>query len=250
MYACKNGNYDIVSYLIDNGANVNLYNIDQQTALMYACKERNLEIVKYLIDHGADINIRNRYQNTAFDILIDNYDKDIHGDLYKLVIYFVEHGMSIDQDISNHSKQSLLMYACENDNVNMMKFLLSHNIDTDMNSKQWIEKSAFLYSCNKISFNMIKYLTTFGIDINIVDENKNNAIHILINHHDVCKEQDIFAIVQYLVENGLDINAINNIEILSLIEACIFNDTHLVKYLIYKGAQTHIVNNKYGTPLI
>ena len=48
MWACDIGHFDIVKYLAESGANLNLLDADGQTCLHYAVSCENIDIVKYL----------------------------------------------------------------------------------------------------------------------------------------------------------------------------------------------------------
>jgi len=71
-YAYKNGNENVVKYLIELGAIVNnkrtLYN-SNGIPLFDACSNGNETIVKYLIkyliEQGANINVKNKHGETA-----------------------------------------------------------------------------------------------------------------------------------------------------------------------------------------
>jgi ankyrin repeat protein len=56
MDAACHGNFEIASYLIQHGANVNAISKDGDTPLSWAVENGNLPIVKLLIEHGADKN--------------------------------------------------------------------------------------------------------------------------------------------------------------------------------------------------
>ncbi len=53
FYATKVGNFEIVNYLIENRADVNIFGDDKKTALFYAKKIGSKEIVEFLVKKGA-----------------------------------------------------------------------------------------------------------------------------------------------------------------------------------------------------
>jgi len=66
MYACKNGNEGIVKILLENGADVNVQNIDGDTALIWACKNQHQRIVEHLLRYNALTYLKNNRGFTAF----------------------------------------------------------------------------------------------------------------------------------------------------------------------------------------
>ncbi|KAL3125275.1 hypothetical protein niasHT_000686 [Heterodera trifolii] len=55
--ACDRSQTEIVTFLVENGANINLQNGDGATALMYACYKGNVDIVRLLLSHGANVDL-------------------------------------------------------------------------------------------------------------------------------------------------------------------------------------------------
>ncbi|KAL6592772.1 ankyrin repeat domain-containing protein [Neocallimastix sp. 'constans'] len=53
----KEGNSELVTYLIENGADINTKSDVGEPILMTACQNKDYEMVKYLIENGADPNI-------------------------------------------------------------------------------------------------------------------------------------------------------------------------------------------------
>jgi ankyrin repeat protein len=56
MIVSGTSNAEIISFLLENGANVNAKDCKNRSALYYAVFRQNYNCVKMLIDHGADIN--------------------------------------------------------------------------------------------------------------------------------------------------------------------------------------------------
>ena len=57
-----------VSLLLVAGANVNLLNCNQYSALMYFSREGHVECVNLLIKAGADVNMRNKHGESALSL--------------------------------------------------------------------------------------------------------------------------------------------------------------------------------------
>ena len=64
------GDLSTVKYLIEKkGANINCTDVNGYTPLMHAVIGGQLQIIKYLIEAGADIDIKNTYGKTVLDIM-------------------------------------------------------------------------------------------------------------------------------------------------------------------------------------
>jgi len=63
-----NGLSDIVSLLIENGANVNFQNNEGQTPLHLAVQHGYVELVEILVRSGADQSLTNKQKKNAFDL--------------------------------------------------------------------------------------------------------------------------------------------------------------------------------------
>jgi len=63
--ACREGNFEIVKTLIDNGANVNITDNEGWTPLMRASLSGNQEIVEILLKNGAKANLLNSLNESA-----------------------------------------------------------------------------------------------------------------------------------------------------------------------------------------
>ena len=62
--AVENGHIHIVEECLENGANVNHYNVNLITSMHLAATSGKLEIVKVLVEHDANIEATNWLQET------------------------------------------------------------------------------------------------------------------------------------------------------------------------------------------
>lgn len=62
--ACYDGRMQIVRFLVENGADLEIANRHGHTSLMIACYRGHIQIVKYLLERGASVN-RKSIKGTA-----------------------------------------------------------------------------------------------------------------------------------------------------------------------------------------
>ncbi|OWF65742.1 hypothetical protein B6A14_08215 [Polynucleobacter hirudinilacicola] len=78
-YACAKGHLEVAQFLVANGAIVDSLSVGNTTPLMMAVQSGNEQLVKFLLDKGADLQLKNANGLTAIDIA-DIYDKPWIGD--------------------------------------------------------------------------------------------------------------------------------------------------------------------------
>lgn len=69
--AAMTENLDVVKYLVEHGAKVNLQTTEGDTALMWAAVKKYPAMAKYLLNHGADVNLTNQSGYTALSMVSD-----------------------------------------------------------------------------------------------------------------------------------------------------------------------------------
>nr|QYC92815.1 Fem-1b [Sinonovacula constricta] len=111
------GHFNIVTLLIEHGANVNHATSTNSTPLRAACFDGRLDIVLYLLQHKADISIANKYRNTC--LMISCYKG--HNDV---VTSLLEYGA--DPDAKAHCGATALHFSAECGHVDIVKMLLDH----------------------------------------------------------------------------------------------------------------------------
>lgn len=84
-YAAMYGHKDILEILLVNKANVNEENYSHQMPLHLAASQSNKEIVEILLKYGANINVQDFYKNTPLHWATIDRHKEI-------VKYLLDHG--------------------------------------------------------------------------------------------------------------------------------------------------------------
>jgi uncharacterized protein len=117
-YAISGNKFDIASFLIDKGIDVNMTNVDCQTALHLICVNQDLKVAKELLQRGIGINIKDKYGNNALWTAVFNYK----GKNYEMV----EQLMNYHSDIlnKNNAGRSPLDFAEQVVNERLINILL------------------------------------------------------------------------------------------------------------------------------
>lgn len=117
-YAISGSKFDIASFLINKGIDVNITNSDGQTALHLICVNQNIDVAKELLQRSADINLRDKYGNNAMWTAVFN----CKGRNYEMVELF----MTFNPDImtKNNAGRSPLDFAMQVGNEKLIDILL------------------------------------------------------------------------------------------------------------------------------
>lgn len=117
-YAISGNKFDIASFLINSGIDVNLTNSGGQTALHLICVNQNIGIAEELLKNSVDINLRDKYGNNAMWTAVFN----CKGRNYEMVKLF----MAFNPDIMTKNKagRSPLDFAIQVGNEKLINILL------------------------------------------------------------------------------------------------------------------------------
>ncbi|HAQ60547.1 TPA: hypothetical protein DCR49_00850 [Candidatus Delongbacteria bacterium] len=148
-------NVNAVRLLLENNADVNVIStLNDQTPLMFAQQNKNQAIIKMLKEKGSDINAKDSNGNTALimEIGIDPVNMDE-------VKYLVKNTNQIN--LFNNQGLSPLFKAIASDNIELVKFLLQNGADINQINKNGVN---VLTVAKKMKNNpeMIKLLKDFG----------------------------------------------------------------------------------------
>jgi ankyrin repeat protein len=201
--------------------------LDIQEAFNIACSNDNLNITRYLIEMGANLHEDN-------DWVLRNAAE--RGNL-KMVKLLVELGATINTYSPNGD--NALDWACRNGgHLEMVKYLIEKGSDLKTAPSSKLNDILILASSENGDLKIVKYLVDeMGVDLH---EIKNEALCEAAKHSKL-------DIINYLVENGADINYVdhNGYSTLdyALEWACIqTHDLEILKYLNKLGANLNMKN--------
>ena len=121
--AASTGHADILSLLLENGAEVDGQGIIGQTPLHRAAWNGTLEAGKRLLDRGADVNARNDQGWTPLFPTAYNGYVDFAGMLLK-------HGARIN--VQNVARETPLHWTVKQGKIQSTRFLLEHGADVNV----------------------------------------------------------------------------------------------------------------------
>ena len=198
--AVENENIREVETLLKQRANINAQNKYYDTLLHWAVWRGYYDMVQFLIDNGADPFIEDTFGETPLDScdnekirkLLENYMNNYkqrnktpsieNNDLLyyafdnnlievKKCVYRENYNINIQDD----KGYTPLMYAIMNHNLKMVEFLVEHGADINLcnNNGQSPLKIAYLYNSEKIA----EYLLGKGATDKIIEEKKQENIN-------------------------------------------------------------------------
>jgi len=159
ILSCQYGFLDMVKFLVENKADINLQAKNGYTPLIAAAGVSQ-EIVEYLISKGADVSLKTKDGTTAFTrsiigVLSERVTMDV-------AMILLEKGANVDEAaITGRTEDyTCLMKAARNNHPDLAKFLVKNG--ADVNAKAKDGKTPLSLAIKKNHTEMIKLLKKLG----------------------------------------------------------------------------------------
>jgi ankyrin repeat protein len=263
--AVQSGDISEIKSLLKTGININqTYN--GLTALQYAIKTIRIKVIKLLIEEGANLGIYNSInksslehiferfkQRSALPILkimpnvhiVDDYDKctALHFaakyNYCECIEYLLQRG--IDVKGMNSRGQTPMIFAAISGSHESIELLVNHGGDVDrpdkVDNQLW---SPIFYAISNSHVRCVDSLIKRRADLNAIDCNGLTPIFYALHN---------LEFVKLLVENGADINFPDKSGRTPIFHAVFKHDAPLIELLINLGANVDHVDIKGWTPL-
>ena len=201
MYAIIMRNQEMINLLISLGASVNcITRLQGSSALMMAINFHDLELCKLLISKGANINYINSHGKTPLMLAIQQY----RPELIDLIIHHP------DFNFGTEDLQYKLLEICfKYRNILLFEWLLSKKI----NPRNIIFQTLFITNPD-----FFHQLIRYDVDINSKLPNGQTLLLHAINIYQP-KCTHLLYWFKMLIDNGADINAVDNNGCTALISA-------------------------------
>jgi len=175
--ASKMANISAVRYLIQKGADINIYNSNKFTPFVYACLSGNKRVVNiYAIKKECNFNAKGYNGKNALIYAFEKGYMDI-------ATYLIKNVNDIEIDLYCPNGNSILMYACQYGCLSMVKYIMEEypiiiktkegrindklkQHDILLNAKGVNNKTAVMFACEYGHYDITKYLIGLGAIIN------------------------------------------------------------------------------------
>ena len=239
--AAKEGDIAAMKEMIKAGVDVN-YSSEKNsgyTAMSYCLRSGNLEAVQLLIDAGADVNKRYSYGLRTYSFVIhyvNNHQSNTEN-ACKIIEALTKAGLKLEVDSSENCFlfSAISQISNEDKCATIVEKLLA--LGADANSKDRSGNTVMMktiYADEKKALRILEILLKNDADINAVNISKDNALGAAI-------QREKKAIVKFLLENGADVNheySTYSGKTKTLLTTAIENgDTELVELLLLHKAK-------------
>jgi hypothetical protein len=177
IYASCFGHQDVVSILLDAGADVDKQDKNQWSSLMWAMTNRHKGIAKLLLDHGANTDVKSSTGRTAFDFVAPNSEMSeyLHESGYNIgnagvTDDFYNSGLSEDrfeeEMAENEMKRRMMMESAINLEVDLGNLGLDEQPEVCLTCGVVDGKRELTQSSRQASLRIIRNL--YGIDVSTI----------------------------------------------------------------------------------
>ena len=251
-YSAEVGSYELITYFVDLGADIQLNTSDGKNCLHIAALHGHLNLCKALIDkHNFDANIADDNGCTALHYSVRKGSYELFSNIMHMVTNIY---------VQNKNGMNCLHLAALHGHLNICKTLIDdcqfnmHVID----NAGW---TAFHYFAGNGSEKLVTYLLDLESATELKDKNGWNFLHIaaLCGHLNLCKtlidqkrfdvyvkdsggctalhfsaRNGSYELVQFFTDRGVDIDLKDNDGCNCLHIGALYGHLNLCKTLIYK----------------
>ena len=194
IVALITGHIDAFTFLIDKGADVNLQDHQGYTALHHAVKSENFDALSCLVHNGADVNLFTSYEHST-PLMLACQSDFLNMDAINFLL-----NKGADVNLQDHKGYTALHHAVKSENFDALSCLVHNGADVNLFTS-YEHSTPLMLACQSDFLNMdaINFLLNKGADVNLQDHEGYTALHHAV-------ESEKFDAISCLVHNGADVN--------------------------------------------
>lgn len=189
--AVKNSNYNLMSYFLNNGSNINLETLTPP--LFHAIDMGDIKLIEFLINSGADINRQFRvsqYRNiNALGYALINNKSDIINFLLNKGAHIKEPAVEFKQPV---------VVATENGNLEQIKLLIENGADIE-SIEDSFKNTLLGIAALRGYYEIAEYLISKGANLNSKNDYSKTPLMVAV-------EANQKKIVELLIIKNADLN--------------------------------------------
>lgn len=234
---------EVARALAEAGADINAQDNDGNTPLMYACMKAKEETVLWLLKAGADYKIQNNEGRTAADMAVkrgysralelmgaDTLLQACKNNQKQSVQVILKRG-GIDVNEQDEECNTPLIYACQNNALEIVKMLLDNGADPNAGNQENLAPLHFSAASGALP--IINLLVKAGADVNCMNNHGSTPLMFM------AKNAKTAAALNFIKNQAVDVSIKNNVGWTAAMYAIAFKQPQLVKaFLPLMGADT------------
>ena len=228
--ACYKGNYDMVRFLLEAGADREHKTDEMHTALMEASMDGHTDVARLLLDSGCNVNM----PPDSFESPLTLAACGGHFDLARLLI---ERGANLEE--VNDEGYTALMEAAREGHEKVVQVLLQHDADVNQQTEE-TQETALTLACCAGFIDVAKLLIGAGADI------EKGASTPLME----AAQEGYESLVDYLIHSGAKVTTVANNGDTALDLAAENGHTKICMALLNAGAKLEHRSEGGRTPLM
>ncbi|WP_147677670.1 ankyrin repeat domain-containing protein [Algibacter pacificus] len=234
FWASYSGNLELVNYLLENGARVDIIDDKGSSPLIFAAAagETNTKIYDALIAKGANVKTETSKDGANALLLlipkVSNFD---------IVDYFETKGVSLKS--KDHYGNGVFNYTAKSGNIDMLKKLVAKGIEYNTTNKKG--GNAFIFASqggrgHSNGMDVFNYLESLGINPNVTTtEGVNPLLNVVSSTKDI-------NIIDYFIGKGIDVNQADKKGNTPFMKAAQSNSLDIVKHLAKHNKNINLKN--------
>lgn len=234
-YAAQGGHMEMVAFLLEQGAAVDIKNEVNETPLQYAAAFGKKEVVEFLLSKGAELNAKTQFGNSAaYAAMRGNYD---------ILEYLINKGADIM--VKDEDGTTLLHFCAIKGSKELISFLIKKGIPVDGKTIQ--NRTPLHFAVMGGNLDGVNVLIQEGADVNFFGPDEGNDYwHPLT----AAARDGNIEILQALIKAGAAVNfKQKKTQLTPLHVAALKGYGKVVALLLDAGAEPNPLDSFQKTPL-